>query len=69
TITDIASRMDEDAVDVMARLQLGRKLETDEIAKITAFLKTLTGEQPGFQLPMLPPSNNSTPIPEPFAKK
>ncbi|NLD13984.1 MAG: cytochrome-c peroxidase [Gammaproteobacteria bacterium] len=59
----------EDAVDVMARLQLGRKLETDEIAKITAFLKTLTGEQPGFQLPMLPPSNNSTPIPEPFAKK
>ena len=59
----------EDSVDVMARLQLGRKLEKDEIAKITAFLKTLTGEQPSFQLPMLPPSNNNTPIPEPFAKK
>src|SRR5574344_419710 len=56
----------EDAVDVMARLQLGRKLETDEIAKITAFLKTLTGEQPGFQLPMLPPSSNDTPQPRPF---
>lgn len=59
----------EEAVDVMARLQLGRKLEKDEIGKITAFLKTLTGEQPSFQLPMLPPSNNNTPIPVPFAKK
>ena len=59
----------EDAVDVMARLQLGRQLEKDEIGKITAFMKTLTGEQPSFQLPMLPPSNNNTPIPQPFAKK
>ena len=59
----------EDSVDVMARLQLGRKLEKDEISKITAFLKTLTGEQPTFKLPLLPPSNNNTPIPEPFAKK
>ena len=59
----------EDAVDVMARLQLGRKLEKDEIDKITAFMKTLTGEQPSFQIPILPPSNNNTPIPEPFAKK
>lgn len=59
----------EEAVDVMARLQLGRKLEKDEIGKITAFLKTLTGEQPSFRLPMLPPSNNNTPIPVPFAKK
>ena len=59
----------EEAVDVMARLQLGRQLEKDEIGKITAFMKTLTGEQPSFQLPMLPPSNNNTPIPQPFAKK
>ncbi len=59
----------EDAVDVMARLQLARKLEKDEIDKITAFMKTLTGEQPSFQLPILPPSNNNTPIPEPFGKK
>lgn len=58
----------EDAVDVMARLQLGRKLEKDEIDKITAFMKTLTGDQPSFTIPMLPPSNNNTPIPEPFAK-
>lgn len=59
----------EEAVDVMARLQLGRELSSDEVSKVTAFLKTLTGEQPSFQLPMLPPSNNSTPIPEPFAQK
>ena len=58
----------EDTVDIMGRLQLGRKLEKDEIDKITAFMKTLTGEQPSFTLPMLPPSNNNTPIPEPFAK-
>lgn len=56
----------EEAVDVMGRLQLGRKLEKDEIGKITAFLKTLTGDQPDFKLPMLPPSSNDTPRPRPF---
>lgn len=56
----------EEAVDVMARLQLGRKLSEDEIGKITAFLKTLTGEQPSFALPILPPSTAQTPIPTPF---
>lgn len=56
----------EDAVDVMARLQLGRKLGTDEIDKMTAFLKTLTGEQPSFSIPFLPPSTNATPRPQPF---
>jgi len=58
----------EEAVDVMARLQLGRQLEKDEISQITAFLKSLTGEQPSFALPMLPPSTAATPRPEPFAK-
>lgn len=56
----------EEAVDVMARLQLGRKLSDDEVGKITAFLKTLTGEQPSFTLPILPPSTNDTPQPKPF---
>ncbi len=56
----------EEAVDVMARLQLGRKLSNSEINKITAFLKTLTGEQPRFELPILPPSTNKTPRPQPF---
>lgn len=57
----------EEAVDVMARLQLGRKLGDEEIGKITAFLKTLTGEQPSFAMPILPPSTSQTPRPAPFA--
>lgn len=56
----------EEATDVMARLQLGRTLKKAEIDKIVAFLKTLTGEQPTFQLPILPPSTNKTPRPQPF---
>ena len=56
----------EEATDVMARLQLGRTLKKSEIDKIVAFLKTLTGEQPTFQMPLLPPSTNNTPRPEPF---
>ena len=55
-----------DAVDVMGRLQLGRKFEQDEIDQIVAFLKTLTGEQPSFMLPILPPSTDKTPRPMPF---
>lgn len=56
----------EEAVDVMGRLQLGRQYSKDEIAKIVAFLKTLTGKQPDFKLPVLPPSTNDTPKPKPF---
>lgn len=56
----------EESVDVMARLQLGRQLSNEDIDKITAFLKTLTGEQPSFTLPILPPSTNDTPQPKPF---
>jgi cytochrome c peroxidase len=56
----------EQAVDVMGRLQLGRTYSKDEIAKIVAFLKTLTGQQPDFKLPILPPSTNDTPKPKPF---
>jgi cytochrome c peroxidase len=56
----------EDAVDVMARLQLGRKLSEPEVTNIVAFLKTLTGDQPHIVLPILPPSTNETPRPQPF---
>jgi cytochrome c peroxidase len=37
----------EDAVKVMARYQLGRKVDADEVSKIAAFLRTLTGEYKG----------------------
>jgi cytochrome c peroxidase len=55
-----------EAVDVMGRLQLGRTFSEQENAQIVAFLKTLTGEQPSFALPILPPSVASTPQPKPF---
>ena len=55
-----------EAVDVMGRLQLGKKFSKDENAKIVSFLKTLTGDQPAFMMPILPPSSDSTPRPTPF---
>lgn len=55
-----------EAVDVMGRLQLGRTFDAQENAQIVAFLKTLTGEQPAFALPLLPPSTDATPRPTPF---
>jgi cytochrome c peroxidase len=57
-----------EAVDIMGRLQLGKKFTSDENAKVVAFLKTLTGDQPNFALPILPPSTDKTPRPTPFAK-
>ncbi|WP_086965459.1 cytochrome-c peroxidase [Oceanisphaera avium] len=56
----------EEAVDIMGRLQLGRVYSEQEIGQIVAFLKSLTGEQPRFELPILPPSTNATPKPIPF---
>lgn len=56
----------KDAVNTMGRIQLGKKFTDDENHKIVAFLKTLTGEQPSFRLPMLPPSSDETPRPHPF---
>ncbi|MDR2014855.1 MAG: cytochrome-c peroxidase [Azoarcus sp.] len=63
---DGAARTLEEAVDIMGRLQLAKKFTTEETALIVAFLKTLTGEQPRLQLPILPPSQNNTPQPNPF---
>lgn len=65
---DGAANTLKEAVDIMGRLQLGKKFTDDENAKIVAFLKTLTGDQPNFRLPILPPSADNTPRPTPFAK-
>ena len=54
------------AVDIMGRLQLGRKFTAQENGRIVAFLRTLTGDQPTFPLPILPPSTDTTPPPVPF---
>jgi len=55
-----------ESVEVMGRIQLGRRYTAGETAKIVAFLKTLTGEQPMLTMPQLPPSSDLTPRPEPF---
>ncbi len=55
-----------EAVSTMAKIQLGKDMQKEQVDKIVAFLKTLTGKQPQFALPILPPSVDSTPRPEPF---
>lgn len=54
----------EEAVNVMARVQLGIELGQDEIEDIVAFLKTLTGEVPASarMMPTLPPSEGTVVI-------
>ncbi len=53
----------EQAVAIMGTSQLGEKLSDGEIKDITAFLKTLTGEQPKVDYPILPVSSHTTPKP------
>jgi cytochrome c peroxidase len=53
------------AVEIMADAQLGVKLSDDEAAKVTDFLKSLTGRQPEVVLPIMPPSVATTPRPQP----
>ncbi len=56
----------EEAVQVMGDIQVGRRFTNVETAKIVSFLKTLTGDQPNFALPRLPPSTPNTPQPNPY---
>lgn len=56
----------EEAVRTMGEIQLGRSFSDMETAKIVSFLQTLTGEQPNFALPHLPPSTPETPLPDPY---
>ncbi|WP_281243861.1 cytochrome-c peroxidase [Frateuria terrea] len=53
------------AVAVMGNSQLGAKLTDAEVDQITAFLGSLTGNQPQVTLPILPPSVATTPQPKP----
>jgi cytochrome c peroxidase len=53
------------AVAVMGSSQLGTALSDTEVARITDFLHTLTGEQPAVVYPVLPPSVAATPRPQP----
>lgn len=54
----------EEAVAVMSSSQLGATLTDQEVMEITAFLKTLTGQQPVVTLPELPVETATTPKPQ-----
>ncbi|MCS7214447.1 MAG: cytochrome-c peroxidase [Candidatus Calescibacterium sp.] len=56
----------EDAVSIMAEIQLGRKLEPAQVSKIVAFLRSLEGQIPqdALTLPVLPPSTEATSKPD-----
>lgn len=54
----------EQAVAIMGDSQLGRELAPDDIEAITAFLQSLTGDQPQVTLPILPASTAATPRPD-----
>jgi cytochrome c peroxidase len=53
------------AVGVMGVSQLGAQLTDQEVDEITAFLESLTGDQPRIVYPTLPPSVAATPRPQP----
>lgn len=53
----------EQAVAIMGDSQLGRELSDGEVGAITAFLHSLTGEQPKVAYPLLPASTEATPKP------
>jgi len=53
----------EEAVTVMSVHQFGKPIKPEDTALIVAFLKTLTGKQPDFPIPTLPPSTATTPRP------
>jgi cytochrome c peroxidase len=54
----------EQAVAVMGSAQLGATLTKEDTDSIVAFLKTLTGEQPKIEIPILPPHTPETPLPD-----
>lgn len=59
----------EQAVAIMGTSQLGEDLSDKEAKSITAFLKTLNGEQPKVEYPMLPVETATTPKPEAMVAK
>ncbi|MEW5754976.1 MAG: cytochrome-c peroxidase [Pseudomonadota bacterium] len=58
----------EQAVGIMGATQLGIELKDKEIKSITAFLRTLTGQQPRVDYPILPVSTDKTPKPVPMTQ-
>ncbi|GGY19366.1 cytochrome-c peroxidase [Paludibacterium paludis] len=61
SVTDLG-----DAIRIMAKTQLGKDLNGQDVADIRAFLSTLTGQIPkeALVLPVLPKSGKATPLPD-----
>lgn len=57
----------KEAVQIMSNSQLGTELTDQDADDITAFLATLTGEQPEIAHPILPVRSDDTPVPAPLA--
>jgi cytochrome c peroxidase len=54
----------DEAVQVMAKTQLGQAISPEETGQIVAFLGSLTGDQPKLEFPVLPPRTKDTPRPQ-----
>ncbi|WP_018408666.1 cytochrome-c peroxidase [Methylocystis rosea] len=54
----------EEAVDLMAKDQLGENLSEPDVKAIVAFLGSLNGDQPKAVYPVLPPRTKDTPLPQ-----
>lgn len=64
---DGAAKTLEEATIIMGDVQLGRRFTDDEVKKLVAFQKSLTGDQPQIVYPTLPPSGPKTPHFNPWA--
>lgn len=54
----------EEAVRVMAKVQLNKDLKPEEVKSLVAFLESLTGTIPPQTMPILPPSTGSVVVPD-----
>ena len=50
----------DEAVQIMAKVQLGKELAKNDVADIVAFLSALTGEFPKQKMPTLPETTGKT---------
>jgi cytochrome c peroxidase len=65
-VTEFTQVFGPDCINIDQVTEAITEFEKTELDQIVEFLKTLTGDQPSFALPVLPPSTDTTPRPAPF---
>lgn len=55
----------DEAVRIMADIQLGQQLSDGQVNDMVAFLQSLAGQRPKLEWPLLPASTQATPLPDP----